>query len=409
MSRVRVYIKPFVSPGVYADEFTEISDDVIDIGSITQSLDNSTYDIGVFKNSGMKIRLRNDHGRFSEADQSTSIFKDKRVDSIVKITWSIEQRPLRAGFFSCYPYPIGDEQTLFEGLLTETSSTSDIARQYIEFRVSGYESLLDQIETPYADISNGDLFSEVILACVNQTKLTNYVTVSASNISCAVDETIDDKSSLEEATVKEALSGGGLLLASSSVLYIEDNVLYVQSRDATPATQYTFYGQASINGIENIINIADYRDGINKLFNFIQWTDSTLTSLSSDSITTYGIRKREVDTELISVSSTAKIGNILDEIRDDFSSPKREFKLETPINYDTLALNLKDRVSVDYPTIYIATNEAGIPRWGQSVWGDFSWPLGQYSLTINPNDSFKIIGKKINIKNDTIEFQLREV
>lgn len=411
MSRIRVYIKPFVSEGVYADDFIEISKDVIEVGSISKSLDNSTYDIGIFKNSGMTIRLRNDHGRYSTAEQSTSIFRDKRLDSIIKVTWSIQPHPLLAGFFSCQPYNIGEEVTVFEGLLTEASSTSDIKDQFIEFRVSGYESLIEQIETPYASISNGDLFSEVILTCLNQAKLTDYVTVSGANIDCAVDEAIDDKSSLEDTTVKEALSGSDLLLASSSVLYIEDNVLYVQNRDATVDTKFTFYGQAAINGNENIVNISDYRDGINKVFNFLQWTDTTITSTLSSSVLKYGVRKRDVATELISDSSTSKINNILEEIRDDFANPKREFWLETMISYDTLSLNLKDRVSVDYPTTYLSSNENPIPRWGQgsTTWGDFVWPTGQYSLTINPIDSFKIIGKKINIKNDTIEFQLREV
>lgn len=411
MSRFRVYIKPFVSAGVYADDFIDISDDVIEAGSISQSLDNSTYDIGIFKNSGFRVRLRNDHGRYGDADSSKSIFRDKRINSIVKVTWSPEPKPLLAGFFNCFAYQIGNEQTIFEGLLTEASSTSSIQDQFIEFRVSGYDSLIESIETPYASISNGDLFSDVIYTCLNQTALTNYVTVSASNISCAVDEAIDDKTSLEETTVKEALTSKNLLLAASSVLYIENNVLYVQSRDATPTSQFTFYGQASINGIENIVNIADYRDGTNKIFNFLLWPDTNLTAQSSSSILNYGVRKRQIGTELISDSSTSKIANILDEIRDDFSVAKREFRLETPITFDTLALNLKDRVSVDYPTIYIATDEAGIPRWGQSTtkWGEFSWPLGQYTLTINPNDSFKIMGKKINLKNDTIEFQLREV
>lgn len=411
MSRVRVFLKQFESEGFYVSDFTEITDDVIDIGSIEQSLDNSTYDIGIFKNSGLSLRLRNDHGRFGPPESSKSIFNIKRQDSIIRVTWNARPSPAYAGFFTCHPLPIGSDVTVFEGFLFDTSGNSSIEDQFINFRVNSYETIIDRLETPFSSISNGDLFSEAILTLLNQSELTDFLTVSGSNITCAVDETIDDKSSLEETTVKEALVSQNLLLAASSVLYVKDSTVYVTTRDASATNKFTFYGQAAINGIENIIEIKDFRDGSNKIFNFIQWTDTTQVQSDPSSITSFGIRKRNLATNLISTGSTSKIQNILGEIRDDFRNPKREFRLTAPITYETLELNLTDRVTVDYPTIYRPADENPIPRWGQAdtVWGDFVWPLGQYSLTISPNDPFKIMGKKIDLKKDTIEFYLREI
>ena len=409
MSRYKVYIKPYETAGIYQTDFIDVSNDVISIDQISQSLDNSTYDIGVFKTSGLKIKFRNDHGRFSEADSYKSLFRYSRQDSIVKVTWSIQDDPIRAGFFTLNPFPIGGEITIFEGLLYDISGVSSVEDQFIDFRLAGYDSLLDRVIVPYSSITNGDTFSEVIYKMLNQPEITQYVTVDQANIVCAVNETIDDKTSLENETLRDVLTGGSLLLAASSTLYIENNIVYVKNRDATADVQYNFFGQASPVGIENIISVKEYRDGTNKIFNYVAWGNTADVRVTADSIAKYGSRKISLSTSLIEDASTTKITNILGEIRDDFSVPKRELKLETPINYQTIALFLKDKVNIDYPTIYISADGKPLPRWGSINWDDFSWPIGQFSLVISSTDSFKIMSKKINPKNDTITFDLREV
>lgn len=409
MSRYRVYLKPYIGENVYADEFIDISDDVLSINEISQELDNTTYDIGIFKNSGFTLTLRNDHARFSDSSTSKSMFKYKRQDTIVKVTWDYNNSPLKCGFFSCGNAVLGEEVTIFEGLLYETSGVSSIEDQKIQFRFSGYESLFDRISVPYSSITNGDFISDVFYTLLNQSGITSYLTVDAGNINPGLDFTIDDKTALENQTVKEALDSKSLLLTSNSVLYIQNNTIYISNRDANATLDYTFYGQASVVGIENIIGIKDYRDGLNKVFNYVKWPDTSQLASDADSIATYGVQSIEISTDVVSDSSTSKIDSILEEIKDEFFFPKRELQLETPLDYGTIDLFLKDKVNIDYPTIYQSADDNPLPRWGLVTWGNFRWPIGQYSLTIDSADRFKIMGRKINTKDDTITFYLREV
>lgn len=410
MSKYRVFLKPFDDAGAYLSDYIEVTDDVLSIGPISQGLDNSTYDIGIFKTSGVTIKFRNDHGYYSDPENYRSIFGYKRQDTLIKITWDARSYPLKAGFFKADPgTPIGGQTTIFEGLLFEVSSVATIDNQDIQFRFAGFDSLFDRVSVNYSSISNGDLFSEALYTMLNQSTITQFLTVSSGNIVCSVDETIDDKTTLENKTVREAIDSGDLLLAASSVLYIDStNTLYVADRSASATSQYTFYGQASITGIENVIDITDYRDGVNKVFNYATWPDTARLSQNSDSILKYGVNKIEISNDLISNASTAKIDNILDGVVNEFNSPKKEFSIVTPINYDTIALSLKDKVNVDYPTIYRSADDNPIPRWGLDAWGSFRWPIGQYSLTISSDINFKIMGKKIDPSKDVITFDLRE-
>ena len=148
---------------------------------------------------------------------------------------------------------------------------------------------------------------------------------------------------------------------------------------------------------------------MNRLINFVTWEGTSLVSSDSSSINNYGVRKKKIGFDLISNGSTAKINAIMDAIRDEFKVPKREFHLDSPINYQTLRLNLKDKVQVDYPTIYKPADNNDLPRWGQVTWGNFRWPIGQFSLTIEPAARFKIIGRELDLVKGIISFNLREV
>lgn len=409
MGRLRVYLKTFDSTGAYDADFTEITDDVMSIGKVSQKLDNSEYDVGILRNSSMNLKIRNDQGTYSEAGARKSIFVFKRIDSIIKITWDGRLYPPKAGFFKAYSGVLGGETEVFKGLLTEVSSVSNIQEQSIDFTIQGFESLFSRVSVPYGSISNGDNISDVIYACLNQSAITDLLTVSLSNITPDNDYVIDDKSDLENKTVEEALKSG-LLLSSNSVLYIENDIVYVTDRDAYSASvEYSFFGQASTSGIENIIDIKKYREGINRVFNFITWPETSLSSSDATSQETYGIRKKEVSTALISTGSTSKIQTVLDAVKTEFKDPKVEFEMTAPLNYGTVALKLRSRVDIDYPTIYRSADGNPIPRWGQVVWGSFQYPIGQWTLTIGTDKNFKVMGKSIDLLKETITFSLREI
>jgi hypothetical protein len=407
VSRFRVYLKQFDEDGNYLADFTEITRDVSNLGSLSQQLDNTEYGIGVFRNSGFTLKMRNDEGLYSEADTLKSIFKFKRSDSIVKITWDFRDYDLITGFFYAGEEVLTEEVEIFRGLIADVSSSSDIKSQDVSFQVLGLETLLDREIVPFDDISDGDNISDILYVILNQAKITELLTVDALNISVGIDTAIDMKESLENKTVKEAISE--LLFLSNSVLRIESTTIYVSNRDESIDDKYSFYGQASNLGLENVINISKFRDGLNRTFNFWSWDETALFERDTSSIDIYGVMKNTIESELIDVSSTTKIQNILDDNRTVFAFPKTEFDLETPIRYETLALNLLDKVSIDYPTVYTPADNNPLPRYGVDVYEDPVYPFEQWSLNISSVDRFKIISKQINTQKSTIVFSLRKV
>lgn len=406
MARFRVYVKPFSDDGTYVADFREVTSDVISLGNPKQGIDNTDFDVGVIKNSGFNITLRNDHGYYSDVSELRSIFRYTRKNSLIRITWDIRDYDLICGFFQCGREPLGGEQEIFNGIINEVTSAANIGQQQASFAILGFESLLDEIETPYASISNGNTFSAVIYACLNQAPFNERVTVSLSNINPFLDLAIDDKSSLENKTVGQVLKD--LLLGACSVLYIKNGIVYVDSREETPLNQFTFYGQAT-QAIENVINIPKYRDGMNRVFNLWTWEDTAFDARDTTSLDRYNVRPKSMKLELINDGSSSKIGQILDANRDEFSFPKIELELETPIWYDTLALNILDQVAIDYPTIFIPYDGGVLPRYGLTYYdGTARYPFEQWSLTIDSDTPFKIMGKRIEIKKQTIVFNLRE-
>lgn len=408
MARWRVYIKPFDDDGEYQSDWTEVTSDVIELGSPKQGIDNTEFDVGVIKNSGFNITLRNDHGHYSEVNILTSIFRFTRKNTLIKITWDIRDYDLVCGFFQCGREPLGGEYLVFTGVINEVTSVSNIQYQQAVFSVLGFDSLLNEIDVPYSSINNGDTLSAMLYAMINQAPFTDHVSVSLSNITPGTDLAIDDKSSLENKTVGKVLKN--ILLAAQSVLFIKDGTVFVTDRTASEGTAFTFYGQAS-DRIENIISVPKYRDGMNRVFNHWIWTDvPAVVARDLTSITRYGTLEKEIKCELISDSSTSKIQTILNANRDEFSFPKRELDVETPIWYGTLALNILDRVVIDYPTVYIAADGGDIPRYDLAhiYDGTVRYPFEQWSLTIGTETDFKIVGKKIDVKKHTITFSLRE-
>jgi hypothetical protein len=374
----------------------------------SKALDSSEYNIGVFRFGSVKLTLRNDHGKYLDETSIRSIFPVKRQDTKIKITFDINPRPLCVGFFRAGECgPLNNEVTVFEGLITEITANSNIDEQEVAFDVLGFESIFDRVSVPYSSIGATDNISDVLETILDQSEITDLLTVSASNINPGLDQALDNKDDLENTTVKEALDNQELLLLSSSVLQIKDGAVVVSSREPTAEVQFNFYGQASELGAENILDVKNFRYGVNKTFNFWTWEDTSLTAEEATSIAKFGVRKKELSSNLI--TNSTKIQNILDENLDDFANPKIELNLTTKLDDTTLSLELLDKVDIDYPTVFVAESGETLPVWGQVKWGAFKWPLGKWSLTLNQLTKFKIMSRQINLKDETIVFELREV
>lgn len=408
MSRFRCYMKPFDFDGNYKTAWQEITEDVDfnGLGRINRQIDGSEYNVGILQYNNMKLNLRNEHGHYSDVEETRSIFDYKRSESQFKITWSLDDGPNQCGLVVCGEFKSSEEIDVYRGLINDDSATSNIKDQKISFQVLGIESVFTSVEFPYTTISNGDLISSVIYDTLNQAKITNLMTVSASNINPGTDVVIDDKTDLENTTAKEALDQ--LLEISNSVLYIEDDVVYVKDRDPAATVSKTFFGQASFNGIEDIISIKNLRSGVNRVFNYWTWAETSLISKWNDTINVLGIKKKEVD--FAPITNNTRRQTILDNLKTEFGPKQQELDLEVPLAYPNLALSFLDRTIIDYPTVLrSATSDGVLPLYGVAIYGEATYPYGEWGITIATDINYKIMGITIDPKKQTITFKKREI
>ena len=406
MGRFKVYIKPFTTEGIYEDEWRDVTDDadLAGISTIKQSLDNNEYDVGIFKTSGLGLSLVNIDGRYSDVGVPGSIFNFRRSNSLVRITWEIMDHDVICGFFICGNVALSDEVVAFEGFLDDTALKQDADAQDLKFKVLGKESIFTQVAVPYDDIADGDSIEELIFICLSQQVITDQLTVDLANIDCSANPFSNSVVDLENKTVMEALQE--LLRISNSVLYLINNVVYVSPRNASPTDKFTFFGQGSSVGNENIIDLTDYRTGLNRVYNFITWADSPLVKSDLTSIERNGLQKKQVGSKVITYEPSQEL--ILENILLEFRNAKREMTIRAPIDYDTIALNVLDKVAVDYPNISIS-DTGSIPLWDLATWDVAKFPYEVLPITIESGARFKILSKDIDTQNHEMVFLLREV
>ena len=407
MANFRVYLKTYDSAGNYDADFTDITKYVQKIGKISIDTDSADYQIGVFRTSNVQITLNNRDGLFSDTGALETLFIYRRADSIIKITYQIQNDGPWCGAAEVDEDYLCEEVEVYRGLLDDQSLLENAKDEVVSLNCLGFESKFENVETNYASLSNGMLMSVAMYTILNQTDITQHLTISQANIVADLDQTIDDVSSFENTTVKEALDL--LLNASNSIPKIIDQVFYVSSRDPGASVAYTFYGQSSQNGVENVMDISKISNGMNRTFNFATWKDTILAEADATSVSTHGTKKIEVDFEF--VTNTTRRTNILDAIVADFGTPKQELELTTPLNYASLEIDILDRTSIDYPTVLIPWENFPFPVCGTAVCGSATTvlPRGLWALTIDPDTNYKVIKKELEPSKHTIKFKMREI
>lgn len=499
--RWRVYLKIFDDSGNYQNNWIEVTDDVeLDsLGTVDQSLDNTNYNIGIYRNSNFQVTFRNDSGRYSDVGQPESMFRFTRTNSLFKITWQGNSDRLECGFFQAGNTALAPEIEIFTGLLSDKSTTMDLQTQELQFDVLGRETVLTTVNVPVSAITfatqpvtisiatpgvitlnslqffwydglpfqltttgglpNGlnpsqtyyaiaaaggittieaasspeDAFNNanpivtsgsqsgthtlavfggtdvasIIFNILNQPEITEVLNVSSGNINVGTTFTVDDTTPFIGVTVWSALSD--LLLISNSVLYIKNGAIIVAPRVASTSVKYTFYGQSSQLGPENIQDIQNITNGIPRMFNSFSWTSNISSALPDyisqnvASIAIYG-----VSPQTLTQKFTYGQQFPLDSLVTEFGLPKQEFDLYTPMTYATLALFLLDKVSVDYPVVYVPGPNP-LPICGSAICGQAITPKGIWSFTESPTNYYKIEGTSIDPQTNLICISMRRV
>lgn len=408
MGQLVAEIKPFDADGTLASSFIDVSEYVsANVSNVRQSLDLTDLDIGVLRNASIGFEVDNSQGTFNDVDDTdNSIFAFKRAGSLVRLSWRENERRLISGLSTANSIVnafLGPDQQVFEGFLTDDDFTFDAIDQIGKFSVLGKETLLEQLEVSTADFNDGDAISDVMFTILNKPPITDYLTVEASNINPAVDQTIDDKSQLSGETVKEAMST--LLLLSNSVLRIVNDAIVISARESGATVVKEFYNQTSTEGAENLIAIRKISSGLKRTFNYLVWPDGATVS-DAASQAKFGVRKKEIGNDVI--TTTSKQEAILNDILAEFASPRQSFELVIPLTYENLDIALLDRVAIDYRPLI--TGEFGeIPVCGEAVCGEAISPSGVYNFILDLNQRFEVIERRVNFRGNTIVLSVREV
>lgn len=419
MGQVYVSIKPFKnSKGLeYADNFIDVTEHLTERGlsNIRAQLDNTEFDIGIFRHANFNVEFNNTDGLFSKAS-GLSIFNFQRNDSIVRVQWERNSEAKPLGFHPCGDQYLSPLYHVGDFLLADLPAKGSSIDQAIKFKCLGYSTIFERVLAPYDLISNGDLLSEVIYKCLNQAKLTGLMNITQANIVCGNDVTIDDKTlgDIENKTVLEVLKK--ILPFSNSILKIQNAsdptdatslpTVLVSGRTESATNVFTFRGPGSIVGIENIIKIENDNPGENKVINFVSVPDTAFSASSTESISNHGYRKKEI--EFAPVTDQTKNESACQAVVDEFNLAKREFDVLTPMDYPVLALELLDKVNFDYPIRVLAEYKLSLPIFDVAVFGDrFGYEI--IDIKIAPSTRFKIMAVDLDLKKEIIKFSVREV
>ena len=406
MSRTRVYITPFDSDGEYTDEI-DVTKYVTAIGAIGIDTDSSEYQIGVFRNSSVRIDLNNRDGLFSDIEIYQSIFRYKRSDAKVRITFLESDELPYCGTAICGSARLVEEVTVFKGLLSDESLTEEAGQEIVSFITLGYESVFSRVTVPFDAVFPGDMISELLFTILNQEQITNVLTIDIDNINPALDQAIDSVEDLDNAQAKQTINK--LLLLSNSVLCVIDDTVYVTSRAPSADLKKNFYGQASTLGPENVMNVKNITNGKNRIFNYITWSDSAAVFQSSPSIRLHGAKLKELNSKLF--TDVDKQLAIEQALVLEFRFPMQELELETPITQEVIALNLLDKINIDYPTVYVP-GEFDLPICGLAICGDppsATLPRGLWSLQIPSDRRYKILKKTLDFKSMKATLKMRQI
>lgn len=420
MNRFRAYIKPFDGGGAYQADWTEVTDDVdwTSIGRLSQQLDNSEYDIGIFRNASVGVVLRNEAGLYSDVDEPRSIFLFKRANSLFKITRSTMPEGPYCGNVVCGSFNTSVETELFIGMITDEDVKLNVNDSTIKLTVLGLESIYSQIVYPAG--ADGGLVepkaANLIAVLLNAEEALELLSVptqppfgssSTTGLAVGYNATISDFSTFENQDIKTVLNQ--LLQVSNSVIVVEGSALTVRARTPGSSVVATFRGQGTVDGVENIIDISEFRGGLQRVVNAVTFTADSgdVTVGSALSQERYGLRRKELDFPFIGTDAQRSAVGLA--LLAEFAAPKRELEIVVPLDYTTQEIVVLDRVSVDYPRVYYPIAGSVLPICGVAVCGSAVLPAARWDLTINSSTSWKVMRKQIKLQDGTVGLALREI
>jgi len=392
----QVLITPLVSKGVYGT-VTDVSKDIVlddfikdkGISTIKREVDNGDFDFGVFVFDSINLTALNLDGKFSDPDDTRSLFK-----------YSRDKAKITINFFNGIT---NTPDSSFRGLIDDRASKINFGKNEVKLKILSNDSIINRVKIPAGAITNATLVSSAIKTILQLTDIVAVLNYSASNINVQNDYIIDDGSFFDNKTVKKGLDK--LLSVSNSILLVEkdtDNMI-VRSRDFTTGDVFNFYGHGDVFGRENILDIKNYNTGLQRAFNTI--TIGAISKSNAGAIDTFGDNPKTLDFGFITNPITEAV--IATDILDNWKIPKTELEILCKTS-DVKDLKFFDLASVDYPYRIKPYGDNKLPVYGSSKYGTAVYPYVFGNLKIKDNKAFKVIGIKENPKTLLTMVKLRQ-
>lgn len=383
----KVYLTPLVDKDVYGEE-VEISDLVQAAGlqSIKKNTDSEDYAIGEYLIGTVNLTCTNYKGEFNESDPR-SFFPLKRDLAKIKVV---------------YFDNLTDSSASFKGLITDEGTRLNAESELINIRVLALDSILRKVQVTDGRIEAGDLFSDAIKSILNVSAITSILTYDANEIEVDLDLAIDDESFFNEISTWDALKS--LLIASNSVVYVDDETIKVKTRDEDTGQISYFHGSGDTLDRENIIKISEYNNGGHRIFNSVI-INSTVYS-DDTSVGWFGLRQD--DFTLSFITDTDKETLIARQLVNQFRYPRIEFMLTCK----TLLANqidFFDTIGVSHPVRSRPWKSTDAPMWDTAKYDTTSdvYPVDFGGVKIDGRLAFQIIQRTENPRAFETTLKLR--
>lgn len=392
----QVLITPLIRKNVYGDEVDITKDVEIDdyvkesgISTIKGEIDNGDFDFGVFVFDSINLTCFNFDGKFAGINDSRSMFK-----------YSRDKAKITVNFFNGLS---NTPESSFNGIVDDRATKINFAKSEIKLKVLSNDSIINRTKVPSGLINNGSTTTDAIKLLLQLPEIASVLNYDALNINPLNEYTIDIGSKFDNKTVKFALDK--LMVVSNSVLVIEKdtNNILVRSRNHNSGKVKNLYGHGDLFGRENIINIKNYNDGLQRAFNTINIEDVSKSDVGF--IDAFGDNTKNFTFDFITNANTQ--GQIAEDLLTYWKAPKIE--LEVTLKTDeSKNLNFFDLVSIDYYYRVKPSDNQKLPLYGVAKYGQVKYPYIFGNLKIRPNMSFKVIGLKENPKTFLTDVKLRQ-
>lgn len=393
----RLYLKRRLFGGGYESDFIRIdnlnNDNVLSWGGVDNTINGDPGEPQDFSIQTLTLILNNSLGLFSAEKNSNSLFNNEftyiRHLSIVKIEAGYDVDGVEIGV-----------SNIFEGFINKitisensTATISVISKINIltKYNIS---DLLSTEALPDLPINEDKTASFILNAILNQSKITNFLSITLGTIS-------------NDYTFKKSELSGTYFDVIKTIIFLTGSRLQIIgggiiiNSDALPTSvSATFYGKNSNidrNNIQKIISYDDEgRDRVRTRF-YSKGGAFSETTTDSNILTKYFGQEKEVD--LDSIVSDSEKQAILLRLITDFQYPKLVLKFQCRFCSDFLKIGDKIKV-VNKGNL--KTDFGIVSIWGltPSVYPN-RWAETYGSIILRKSQNWRIIGINHDLNNYT--------